>query len=72
MKGLSPVHCVKLALHAQSLESEPKCGSQISLQHKTFVYFIMEYVVLTVVSVLPWEVCKPMLNAQGLRLKEEG
>lgn len=50
-KVLSPVHCVKLALCAQSLESEPKAGSKISLQRKTFVYFMMEYVVLKVVSV---------------------
>lgn len=52
-KRLSPVHCVKLALRAQSLESELKGGSQISLQPKTFVYFVMEYVVLKVVRFLP-------------------
>lgn len=71
-KGLSPVHCVKLALRARSLESEPKGGSQISLQHKTFVCFMMEYVVLKVVRVLPWEVFKQVLNAQASRLKEKG
>lgn len=72
-KQLSCVRCVTLDLHVQSLDSEPKGRSQISLNIRPFYISygpIMEQAVL-ISSVPSWEVLKHA-KCPGVRAKEEG